>query len=474
MNAASRAACRAACRAATAHLSRGDVAGAAAVLTPALAAAPDDPELLFVAGNLALARGDEDEALDRYERSVAGASDFPAALMNLGFVLRRRQRLDEARGVLRRCVELAPTDPHAWLNLTSTFVNEGEPEAGEAVAREALGHCPTSPAIRWNLGLMLLEQGRWREGWREYAHRFDTPVMRPPLYGPDAVRPPRLVALDELRPGWLVVCHGEQGLGDELLFAGMFGEFLAAARDRGVEVLLDANPRLRGLFGRNFPVGHLGDGTAAGRAAFARPIDRVVPLGDLGMFFRTEPGQFPDRGRYLAADQDRVAALRRELAGRARGRPLVGLAWSGGTSRTHAVYRHIPLVDWLPVLRRAACFVSLEYRDRAAEIAALRERHGIDMLDLPEVTRAADYERTCELVAALDRVITVPTSVLHVAGAVGTPCLVVMHHRAAWRECSADDRIPWYPRTHRRLVRGPAETDWQRVVAAVAADLPAD
>jgi hypothetical protein len=49
-----------------------------------------------------------------------------------------------------------------------------------------------------------------------------------------------------------------------------------------------------------------------------------------------------------------------------------------------------------------------------------------------------------------------------------------MHHRAAWRECSADDRIPWYPRTHRRLVRGPAETDWQRVVAAVAADLPAD
>jgi ADP-heptose:LPS heptosyltransferase len=94
-------------------------------------------------------------------------------------------------------------------------------------------------------------------------------------------------------------------------------------------------------------------------------------------------------------------------------------------------------------------------------------------VSLPEVTRHADYLRTIEFVAALDLVITVPTSVLHVAGALGKECWVVMDHRAAWRECSANERIPWYPRTHMRFVRGPDEADWQERIRLVAETLAA-
>ena len=64
-----------------------------------------------------------------------------------------------------------------------------------------------------------------------------------------------------------------------------------------------------------------------------------------------------------------------------------------------------------------------------------------------------------------------PTSVLHVAGSLGVPCLVIMHHRAAWRECSRDTRIPWYPRTHERFVRSPTDANWRRVMELVAARL---
>jgi Tfp pilus assembly protein PilF len=467
------------CEQAASRLAAGDVDAAEAILAPALAARPDDPNLLLLAGHCALARDLDDRACELFERSAAAAPGFAAPLSNLGFLHRRHQRIQAAREALRRCLTITPDDPLAWLNLTATYVNEGEPAAGEAVAREALARCPHSHAIRWNLALLLLEQGKWAEGWREYRVRFDAGVVEPPLYGPANVLPSRLVSLDQILPGQTIVCRGEQGLGDEILFTGMLDEFLTDVRRRGATPIIDCNPRLRAIFAANFDaelVGAWGDGrddAATARRSWTRPIDRVVPLGDLGGFYRTDQRQFPDRTGYLTVTPDAVATLRGPLAARARGRPLVGLAWSGGSAHTHAVHRHIPLVDWLPVLRQDACFVSLHYRDCEEELRSFAEQHGVEIISLPELTRHADYLRTFELVAALDLIVTVPTSVLHVAGALGKQCWVVMHHRAAWRECSANERIPWYPQTHRRFVRGPEERSWDGQIRLLANELAA-
>jgi len=462
------------CREAGARLAAGDVEGAEMLIGPAVAARPDDPNLLSVAGNCALARGLDDRARAFFERSVARAPGFAAPLLNLGFVHRRNHRIAEARAALRRCLALAPADPAAWMNLTAAYVNEGEPEAGEAVAREALARCPQSHAIRWNLALVLLEQGKWSEGWREYRVRFDAGVVAPPLYGPRRVLPSRLVSLDQIRPGQTVVCRGEQGLGDEILFAGMLGELLVDVRHRGAVPIIDCNPRLRSVFSATFDAEFLGDGVLSAdhaRRSWMPPIDWIVPMGDLGALYRHDPRLFPDRRGYLTVPADAVAALRESLASRARGRPLVGLAWSGGSPYTHSVYRQIPLREWLPVLRQDACFVSLQYRDCDEELRSVAAEHGIELVSLPDVVRHADYLHTFQLVEALDLVITVPTSVVHVAGAIGKECWVVMHHRAAWRECSADGGIPWYPRTHVRFVRGPDEPAWDAQIAAVATRL---
>jgi Tfp pilus assembly protein PilF len=474
----------AASRAAREHLVRGDVDRAEEIVQAALAEAPDDPNLLYAAGNCALVRHDDDRALELYGRCLALAPSFLPPLLNIGFIHRRHQRLDEARRILRAAATLEPRSAIVWLNLTSTYVNEGDPEAGEAVAREALGHCPTSPDIRWNLALLLLEMGRWQEGWEEYRCRFDTPAVKAPRYGPAAAYPPRLCRLADVAAGQTVVCHGEQGLGDEILFAGMLAEFALDVRRRGGRLVLDCHPRLRSLYAENFcsadgqtsllPMGDAAGGIAAARAAFTGPLDWAAPIGDLGAFYRNAAADFPDRRGYLAVAPQRVAEIRARLAHHARGRRLVGLAWTGGLEHTHAVYRRIPLDDWLPVLRQEACFVSLEYRDREAEIAACRARHGIEIVSLPEITQARDYLETFHLVAALDLVITVPTSVLHVAGALGRPCWIVMHARAAWRECSRDGSLPWYPGTHERFVRSLADETWGPAIERVAAALGRD
>lgn len=460
----------AASQAARAHLLRGEVERAEEIVRTALAEAPDDPNLLYAAGNCALVRHDDDRARESYERCIALAPSYLPPLLNLGFLHRRNQRLDEARRVLRAAAALAPQNPVVWLNLTATYVNEGEPVAGEAVAREALRHCPESPHIRWNLGLLLLEQGRWREGWREYAHRIAAGIVKAPRYGQGDARPPRLRGTDAIAPGQTVICHGEQGIGDEILFAGLLGEFSADVRRRGGRIILDCNPRLRTLWQENFCTG---DGVVSllptdAPLDTAETIDWVAPIGDLAGFYRNDDGDFPDRRGYLTVAHDRVAAIRASLSAHARGRPLVGLAWTGGLDHTHAVYRRIPLAEWLPVLRQDACFVSLEYRDREDEIASFQANHGISILSLPELTQHRDYRETFHLVAALDLVITVPTSVLHVAGALGKPCQVVMHPRAAWRECSRGGSLPWYPGTHERFVRGPDDPDWAATIDRVA------
>lgn len=451
----------AACRAATALVAAGDPAAAARLLADPLARWPRDPNLLYVAGNCCLAQGDETGALALYERSVAAAPSFVAALTNLGFVLRKRQAIPEARATLRRAVTLEPDSALAWTNLVATFVNEDDAIVGEQVAREALGRHPDDPVLRWNLGLLLLEQGRWREGWREYAVRFETPVVARP---PGLAALPRLDHPDSLRRGDTVLCHGEQGLGDEILFAGVLGEFVAAADARGAEVVLAPNPRLAGLFARSF-------GLRPWEVPGANRPDWMVALGDLPRFFRDTAADFPRRRGYLSVDPAAVARLRDTLGERAPGRPLVGIAWQGGSPYTHSIHRTIPLAEWLPILRQDALFVSLAYHDATAEVAALHRSHGVTLLDLPGITRATDYERTCELVAALDVVITVPTSVLHAAGAVGTRCFALMDRRAAWRECSRDSGIPWYPLTHTRFVRARNARDWREPIVAAAAAL---
>lgn len=463
-------AARAACLSALAALERGDAGRAEAILAGPLAAEPRDPNLLYLWGNCALVRGDDDAALDRYERALAAAPDFPAVLSNAGFIHRRHHRLDPARALLARAVALEPEEEAAWINLVSTYVNEGEPARGEEVARQALLRHPESALVRWNLALLLLEQGRFEEGFREAACRFAAGVVTAPDHG--APPPPRLVSFDELRPGQSVVCHGEQGLGDEILFAGMLEECAAAVAARGATLLLDPSPRLERPFRRTFGLG-IWPRDAGGKGCGPRP-DFVLPIGDLGGFFRRSSADFPDRGGYLATDAERVAAIRADLAARSHGRgPLVGLAWTGGSDHTHARFRRIPLVDWMPLLRLPATFVVLEYRDRADEVAALAKEHGVGLVHVPDLAASRDYDDVLHLVAALDRVVTVPTSVLHAAGAVGTPCTVVMHRRAAWRECSPDERIPWYPRTHRRIVGGADDGDWgpaiDRTVALVAA-----
>lgn len=334
------------------------------------------------------------------------------------------------------------------------------------MARQGLERCPNASDVEWNLALLLLEQGQWQEGWQRYQHRFESSVLNLPEAWTVPDCPPRLRSLTNITAGEFVLCLGEQGLGDEILFASMLGDFLRDVDGRGGRVMLQGNPRLQHTFRPSFP-----ELTVLSAEDTPSRPDWICPIGDLGRFYRNSPCDFPQHGGYLKVASDRVTAIRQDLHTRYGQKPLVGLAWSGGLPRTHQRYRQISLPNWLSILQQPCQFVSLQYRDDTAEVNGLWREHRVNIARFPELTLAPDYDETYHLIAALDLVITVPTSVLHVAGSVETPCWVIMDSRAAWRESSGDHRIIWYPQTHTRCVRQPHDSDWTALLGQVATDL---
>jgi len=452
------------CREATRRIASGDREGASRIVDSLLRAWPNDPYVLVVAGNFALSAGLDGVAIDLYERSLVLVPDYGETLTNLGFVYRRQHRLGDARSVLLHLLGVDPTNIQGWINYTATFVNEGEPTEGESAAREALRYHPGSAELHWNLALVLLEQGRWSEGWTEYRYRFAAPSLRGGVGRlPSGV--PRLPAPESLRAGQTVVCRGEQGLGDEILFAGMLRQFIDDAASRGAVVRISGNRRLETVYRRCFPE------CEWAVAPLAKQADWIVPIGDLPGYYRTADTMFPWRSAYLRPDPESSATLRRHLLDLARGKPIVGVAPSGGIQWTHDVFRTVGPSEWRSLFSVPALFVGLGYRGGDEALAALAANVGADFRYFPQIVQDADYGRTFDLVAALDLVITVPTSVLHVAGALGIPCWVAMSHRAAWRECSHDATIPWYPVTHERFVRDASEKDWHAVIGRIAGRL---
>ncbi len=192
-------------------------------------------------------------------------------------------------------------------------------------------------------------------------------------------------------------------------------------------------------------------------------IDFSCSVFSLHRHLRKSEDDYPKRP-FLVADPHRRAAVRGLLDSLGR-KPKIGLAWSGGVVQTGADARRTNLETLLPILKQPATFVSLEYRDRSDQIADMAERRGIQIHDFPWLTRADDYDDTAALVAELDMVIAVPTTVVHAAGGLGVPTLCMVHPRPNIHYAAAGDRMPYYGSVE--LFRRERDRDWVAQVQAV-------
>jgi hypothetical protein len=241
--------------------------------------------------------------------------------------------------------------------------------------------------------------------------------------------------------GKKVVVYGEQGIGDQICFASMIPD---ASKD--IEMIIDTHPKLSGLFARSFPQCKVYGTHKLSQKPWNkedREFDASFPIGQLGEYYRLTDESFP-RAAFLKSDDERRLMWKSLFS--TKKKPVIGIAWTGGIQRTGRRFRVSQLEDWLPLFRSVnAHWVSLEYRP-SKEIDEFKAKYPeIDLKEYPWATLTEDYDDTAALVAAMDLVVSVPTSVAHLAGALGVPMIWLKHCYPCFKVAAG---LPFHPVSH--------------------------
>jgi len=353
-----------------------------------------------------------------------------------------------------------PTMVQALVNRASLLAMRGQHEAaleGYARAREVQ---PDSADAHWNEALSRLASGDYASGWRQHEWRWRTNAMR----ALERVYPQPLWLGETPLAGRTILLHGEQGYGDMLQFC-RYAPLVAALAGPGANVVLEVPIHLARLL-RTMPGPQLVIPQTEAPPAF----DVHCPLLSLPLALGTTLETIPAVVPYLFADPDQERAWRIRLAALPGLR--VGLVWGGNPRPDDPVATAIDPRRSIALARLAplgavpgVSFVSLQKGDRATEAKA--PPPGMVLHDWTD--ELWDFADTAALIAGLDLVISVDTSVVHLAGALGKPVWVLNRYDACWRWLHGRTDSPWYPTA--RLFGQPSYGDWDSVIAEVAAAL---
>ena len=386
-------------------------------------------------------------AIDRYK--AKGKSINTEVYCNLGLAYKYSGQVEQAEKYLKMAVDSGPS-AGALANYGCMFVESGKPGDGLPYLEQAVKLDPSMALAHWNLSLCLLEQAHptdcWGRAWDEYEWGQIEGGMRIKKKHVD------LPDWDGVNGKKLIV-YGEQGIGDEIMFASMLAEVA-----KHNEVILDCHPRLATLFERNFNVKcyPTRKDKEMDWIEVEKP-DAMIALGSLGKFYRRKKSDFTGEPYLQSESAPKGNKFR------------VGISWTGGRLTHRVARRTVPLSWWKSIFNNSDCeFVSLQYTDCADEIAIV-EKEGYKIEQFEEI-KAYDYYETAKIVASCDLVISVCTSVVHMAGALGVPTWVMTPNKPAWRYQTSGP-MPWYRSV--RLYRQPqGEVDaWIPVVQKIGYDL---
>ena len=418
----------------------------------ALALRPDYAEASNNLGNALGGKQRWDEAMACYHRALALRPDYAEAHNNVGNALIEHGRWSEAIPHCRRALELKPDLIEAYENVGIALVETQEFGAALDFFRQAIAVRPDFAPVHWNLALLLMRIGRWEEGWREYEWRW-----RHDGFASQRRNFPVPQWDDSRAKDATVLIHTEQGFGDTLQFL----RYVPLVAARVGRVILECPEKLVRLVVQSG--GWNADIVVRGTGALPL-FDRHIPMLSLPLALgHFEP--LPMEAPYLRADSGMRAAWRERIGSSSDRR--VGLAWAGSPEHRQDARRSIAEEKLLPLLHMPDVrFFSLQAGPRGALPQVLADAGVTDLR--PHLT---DFADTAALMAELDLIITVDTSVAHLAGALGRPVWMLLPYVPDWRWGLEKEDTPWYPSM--RLFRQPRMGDWDSVIRRVAEELRA-
>jgi tetratricopeptide (TPR) repeat protein len=483
----------------------GDLTGAFAAYEAALAMRPGDPEILaglaglagrMELGEIAARLWEEVSRLD--PRRLEAIDGRARALRDLG-------RFDEAVQLLRDALMRNPQEARLWNSLGVTLTQDSQAaesivffdeavrldrkfaaaiynrgnarfdlgdldgaDADYRLARRRAKKPSDLAAINFAEATLALARGDLAQGWDAYEARGSR-------HRPDALHfdlPGRRWEPGARLAGRRLLVAGEQGLGDELMYASLLPEVLDALGPEG-RLSLAVAPRLVQLFARSFPTAEVVDHATARIEArlcrtapgldWLREVDLWTPMGSLPRQFRRSLADFPATAGYLAPHPVLAGRWMRWLGD---GPPAVGISWRSGKVAGDRRRQYPPRELWAPLLQTPGLrFINVQYGDCAEELAAFRAQTGVEILEPPGLDIRDDIDGLAALLSALDLTVCVANATAALAGAVGAE-VAILGAPAAWPRLGTD-ALPWYPQA--RALTAPAFGDWAPAMAAAAA-----
>jgi len=443
---------------------------------------PDYAEAYNSRGNVLKELQKLDDALDSYDHAIALVSANAEAYNNRGLVLYELNRLEEALVSYDQAIDLDPSYAGAYINRGNTFkdlqrledaiinYNQGialKPDYAEAYNNrgnalqslhrfdEALGNYDQAIALKpdfvdayWNKSLLQILLGNYHEGWELYewrllkddlkGHFYQYPAPRYSWRGERDIRNQRILV------------YSEQGLGDTIQFC----RYLPQVKALGCDIILETHLPLVSL------VSTLDcEMTVIAKGDPQPEFDAYCPIMSLPYAFKTTVETIPANTPYLFADKNKVRWWQAKLG--PKDRPRVGLVWSGSLTNIRLFNRSIPFEQILPLLDLPVEWHSLqkEYWERDKSLFDQCKSIHQHQEDLN------DFSDTAALIECMDMVISIDTSVAHLAGAMGKALWLLVRWESDYRWMLGREDTPWYPTA--RLFRQPSLGDWQSVVRSV-------
>ncbi|MBI3710296.1 MAG: glycosyltransferase family protein, partial [Proteobacteria bacterium] len=447
---------------ATAQVEQKSFDDALASFRQAAALAPDNAAVHSDFGAALFERSQIDEAEFHCRRAIELSPGLASAHSNLGNVLQVKGALDDAIASYRQAVALDPMHAEAHNGIGFVLLTQGQTDQALAVLSNALAIKPGYASALFTQALAFIAAGQLANGWALYEHGWEIksgrgkrrPFAQPLWDGGDLGDRTLLL--------W-----GEQGIGDEVLYAGCLSETFT----RAPRCVVECEPRLVPLFARSFPqIEVIARSDPPHPRAGGADIAAQLAMGSQPRFFRPNFESFPKHQGYLRPDAARTAALKARHRAAGPG-PIIGISWRTGR-KDIGRWRSLSLLDWEPILTMPnVVFVNLQYGDCAADLAAVRDKLGVTVHHDADVDPLKDLDSFAAQVAGMDLVVSIDNSTIHFAGALNVPVwtLLPVGFGLTWYWFRKREDTPWYPSM--RLFRQREASDWSDVIGRIVADL---
>jgi Flp pilus assembly protein TadD len=383
------------------------------------------------------------EAQAAYRKVIELNPELPQAYLHLATLVLREGKGDEAIALLEKAVELKPDYVNAAGALGGLLSTKGDFDRALEYHNRVLKLAPNNPSAHINKALVLMLQGKYEQAWEDYEWRWKLPGLqerelgRPRWNGEDIA-------------GKTILVHAEQGFGDTIQFL----RYVPMVAERAAKVIVECQESLKVL-------AQSVEGSAAvvTRGEALGEFDVHAPMASLPGIFKTTVRTIPARIPYLHVPADRLEKWKQKIAGEKRFK--VGLVWAGSPTNANDRNRTVGLGLMSEIARvKGAAFYGLQ---KGEAVKQLEEYKDLGIVDLSQELN--DFADTAAALEQMDLLISVDTSVVHLAGAIGKATWVILHYSPPWRWHLQGEDSPWYPSL--RLFRQSKAMKWEEPIARV-------